>query len=453
MPSCSPTSRPGTCRSTRGGRGPSRSSASTSSSTGRTGSPTACGSSGRPTRRTTRASTSTSPPRCGRSGTTRPRSSPGCRCRCSGCRRPWCSSASRSASSTSSSCTPSVWTGSSARSSRSCTDRRTASPRGWAPTGSSGCRPTSTPRSCATYVARRGCATSSATSSGHPAGSRTRPRRTLVPFEVTQRQGGVTVERRADDSEVGVGPGPLSRIPEAARQAVLDAAAVLQVRRSEAAAQVACGELPDVVIVARGLQGINDWIREASTGWRELLSVRPGGTAAELRVTLPHNRVLVNAGLRMVSIFHRQGLEVDARVLLANEPVGTYLYGIAPVQMKIVDRRFVLLQGPVVDGESTLMTASSAACLEAAWRYWQATLDSSFAAGSEGVGALGDLSPRQRQIVALLATGTGDEAIAVSLGVSVRTVRSDIAALLDLLGVKTRFAAGIRLQLWSDHSG
>ena len=261
------------------------------------------------------------------------------------------------------------------------------------------------------------------------------------------------MERRADDSEVGVGPGPLSRIPEAARQAVLDAAAVLQVRRSEAAAQVARGELPDVVIVARGLQGINDWIREASTGWRELLSVRPGGTAAELRVSLPHNRVLVNAGLRMVSIFHRQGLEVDARVLLANEPVGTYLYGIAPVQMKIVDRRFVLLQGPVVDGESTVMTASSAACLEAAWRYWQATLDSSFAAGSEGVGALGDLSPRQRQIVALLATGTGDEAIAVSLGVSVRTVRSDIAALLDLLGVKTRFAAGIRLQLWSDQSG
>ena len=92
------------------------------------------------------------------------------------------------------------------------------------------------------------------------------------------------MERRADDSEVGVGPGPLSRIPEAARQAVLDAAAVLQVRRSEAAAQVARGELPDVVIVARGHQGINDWIREASTGWRELLSVRPGGTAAELAV-------------------------------------------------------------------------------------------------------------------------------------------------------------------------
>lgn len=246
------------------------------------------------------------------------------------------------------------------------------------------------------------------------------------------------------------GPAARVRIPESARQAVLDAAAVLQVRRSEAAAQVARAERPDVVVVARGLERVNDWIRDASTSWQELLSVRPGATAAELRVTLPHNRTLVNGGLRMVSIFHRQGLELDARVLLANEPVGTYLFGIATVQMKIVDRRFVLLQGPVLDGESSVMAVSSAPCLEAAWRYWEATLDSSFAAGSEGMGALGDLTPRQRQVVALMVTGVGDEAIAVSLGVSVRTVRSDIAALLDLLGVKTRFAAGVRLQLWSD---
>ena len=207
-------------------------------------------------------------------------------------------------------------------------------------------------------------------------------------------------------------------------------------------------ELPDVVVVERGHARINQWIHEASTGWRELLSVRPGGTASQLRATLPHNRALVNDGLRMVSIFHAQGLEVDARVLLANEPVGNYLLGIAPVQMKIVDRRSVLLQGPALDGEPTLMSVTSAPCLEAAWRYWEATLDSSFPPGGEA-GALEDLTPRQRQVVALMATGAGDEAIAASLGVSVRTVRSDIAALLDVLGVKTRFAAGIRLQLWS----
>ena len=125
-----------------------------------------------------------------------------------------------------------------------------------------------------------------------------------------------------------------------------------------------------------------------------------------------------------------------------------YRFSVAPVQMKIVDRRYVLLQGPVIDGEPSVMAVSSGPCLEAAWRYWHASLGSSFPA-LEGVGTLSDLTARQRQVVALMATGIGDEAIAASLEVSVRTVRSDVAALLDLLGVKTRFAAGIRLQLWS----
>ena len=42
--------------------------------------------------------------------------------------------------------------------------------------------------------------------------------------------------------------------------------------------------------------------------------------------------------------------------------------------------------------------------------------------------------------------------IAAALDVSVRTVRSDVAAILDALNVRTRFAAGMRLQLWSDGS-
>lgn len=41
---------------------------------------------------------------------------------------------------------------------------------------------------------------------------------------------------------VGVGLGPRNRIAEATRQTVLDAAALLQVRRSEAAAMLSRGE-------------------------------------------------------------------------------------------------------------------------------------------------------------------------------------------------------------------
>ena len=257
------------------------------------------------------------------------------------------------------------------------------------------------------------------------------------------------MESRADGSQAGVGdPGARHCIPEADRQAVLDAAAVLQVRRSETAALVAQRELPDAEIVERGYDRINTWLLEATTGWRELLSVRPAGTTAQLRGSLPNNRVLVKRGLRMVSIFDVDGLEPEARILLANEPAGTYLLSVAPVQMKIVDRRFVLLQGPEIDGEPTVMAVSSGRCLDAAWRYWEAAIKTSFPAGDR-INTLRDLTPRQRQVVALMSTGLGDEAIADSLGVSVRTVRSDVAVVLDALGVRTRFAAAVRLQLWS----
>lgn len=256
------------------------------------------------------------------------------------------------------------------------------------------------------------------------------------------------MQSRAEGWTVGVGLGPRNRIPEAARQAVLDAAAVLQVRRSEVAALAGRGEAPDVDIVGIRPEDVNGWMMEASADWRELFSVRPAATATQLRVSLPRNRALVEDGLRMVSIFDADALDLDARLLLANEPVGRYRFSVAPVQMKIVDRRYVLLQGPVIDGEASVMAVSSGPCLEAAWGYWQASLASSFPVPEE-VGTLGDLTARQQQVVALMATGLGDEAIAVSLGVSVRTVRSDVAALLDTLGVKTRFAAGVRLQLWS----
>lgn len=243
---------------------------------------------------------------------------------------------------------------------------------------------------------------------------------------------------------VGVGLGPRDHIPHAAREATLDAAAVLQVRRSELATRVAEGRVVGAEIVAVGLDRANDWLVEVTPTWRELLSIRPASTSAQLRASMPHNRRVVRAGLKMVSILDNDGTRPDARVLVANESVGTYLFGVGPVQMKIVDSRFVLLQGPVVDGEPTLMAVTSGPCVDAAWRYWEAALESSFPARGS-VPPPVDLTPRQHQIVALLANDLGDDAIAEALGVSVRTIRSDVAAILSALGVRSRFAAGLRL--------
>lgn len=243
----------------------------------------------------------------------------------------------------------------------------------------------------------------------------------------------------------GVGMGPMTRMSMDAMQAVLDAAAALQVRRSEAAAQAARGELTGGEVVAVGIGAIQDWLRSELTTCRENLSVRPTGSLTQLRASLPYNRKYVESGARMVSVFDYFGLETDARLLLANEPVGDYLFGRAPIQMKIFDRRQVLLDGPTIDGAGSLMAMHSSACMEAAWRYWEAVVDSAIPVEDAGISDLSVLTKRQRQIVALLASDLGDEAVAASLGVSVRTVRSEVAAVLAALGVKSRFAAATRL--------
>ncbi|MGH8891486.1 MAG: hypothetical protein ACRDV3_17200 [Acidothermaceae bacterium] len=53
------------------------------------------------------------------------------------------------------------------------------------------------------------------------------------------------------------------------------------------------------------------------------------------------------------------------------------------------------------------------------------------------------LAPIQRQIVALMAVGHSDDAVAEHLGLSVRTVRRQVAEVMERLGADTRFAAGI----------
>jgi len=251
---------------------------------------------------------------------------------------------------------------------------------------------------------------------------------------------------------LGVGNGPSTRLSPQAVQTVLDTAAVLQVRRSEAAALAAKGELTDGEVVAVGIAAVQKWLETSSKAWREVLSARPAASTTQLRAGLPINRSYLATGGRMVSVFDYYGLDTDARLLLANEPIGDYLFGRAPVQMKIGDRRFVILDGPFIDGSMSLMSIHSGPCMEAAWRYWDAVVASAVPVEDAGICDLGLLTKRQHQVVALLASDLGDDAIAASLGVSVRTVRSEVAAILAALGVKSRFAAGVRVQMWSHDS-
>lgn len=53
------------------------------------------------------------------------------------------------------------------------------------------------------------------------------------------------------------------------------------------------------------------------------------------------------------------------------------------------------------------------------------------------------LETRDQRLLELLATGAQDETVARQLGVGVRTVRRDVARLMDRLGARSRFEAGV----------
>lgn len=225
----------------------------------------------------------------------------------------------------------------------------------------------------------------------------------------------------------------------------MDAVARLQVERSRVVSAMERGQRVAARLLGRGAQRLNVAMAQAARSWRHLESIRITGTVEQLSVSLPNNAHLLAAGLRMTSVWHHPGLEPDVRLKLAGEDPSVYFFGYAPVQMKVVDGRSVLLEGPLVRGERTVIDVEDRACLAAARGYWDAVVSRVHPCDAE-TAALVDLTVRQRRVIALMLTSTSDDEISRKLGVSVRTVRTEIATALSMLDAPNRFAAGVRLR-------
>ncbi|GIL37228.1 helix-turn-helix transcriptional regulator [Phycicoccus sp. DTK01] len=236
---------------------------------------------------------------------------------------------------------------------------------------------------------------------------------------------------------------PGSRFAPSQRAAVTDAGMALWAERTRLCRDLEAGASTECRIGAVG-NDVNEWLTAEAVTWRHLLSVRPTATPAQLRMSLPGNRALVERGLEMVSVFDYERLDDECRRMLVAEPVGDYLFAVADIQMKVIDHERVLLEGPTVDGQFSVIDVRSPRVLEQAMSYWNAVLASAFGCGTERAEAV-HLSERQERVVDLMQQGMTDEAVARHLRVSVRTVRSEVARILETLEVRSRFSAGFRL--------
>lgn len=231
------------------------------------------------------------------------------------------------------------------------------------------------------------------------------------------------------------------------RQAVMDASLRLQLVRAARCDDWASGRprRAEVHLFGKDQQGMRDWLHDECTGAGELIAVT-STRQQTLESFAPSHRVnydLVQRGVRMTSFFDPSGGSAAVTDFIISAEEMPYYVACGPIQLKLFDGERVLVEGPVADGERSLMLMTGAEAVNAARQYLKAVRRSAIRAGELRDREV-DLTPRQHLIAYQLSEGCTDDQIAEVLDISVRTVRYEVSRLLDVLEVKTRFAAGVR---------
>lgn len=152
-------------------------------------------------------------------------------------------------------------------------------------------------------------------------------------------------------------------------------------------------------------------------------------------------------GVRRRAIYDHGWLDSPERLAAAGEAAArlgerSRVLAEAPLTLLAVDRAAALVR----DGETALVLRSSALLdgLLSLWELlWQRALPLYPGGPAEGRG--GGLSDDDERLLALSASGLTDRAIARRLGVAQRTVERRMRRIMNTLGARTRFQAGLRV--------
>lgn len=198
-----------------------------------------------------------------------------------------------------------------------------------------------------------------------------------------------------------------------------------------------------IVAVATG-SSVSRWITGAASGRRSLRTALAYPAPEEVGTILQTSRDLADRGTAVTSVWDVERLPLATRLTLVAEDAPGSRFGFAPAELHFVDGDCVVLDGPVIRGSRSFMAVSDPEAIRAAQSYWDAVMSTSYACAEE-LAVVENLSRRQIRVLALMVTTRSDEKIAAHLNCSLRTIRSDVAQVLSVLDVQTRFAAGVRI--------
>ncbi|MGW2671454.1 LuxR C-terminal-related transcriptional regulator [Streptomyces sp. NPDC001272] len=233
-----------------------------------------------------------------------------------------------------------------------------------------------------------------------------------------------------------------------------------ELARSKAAVARAVAEFADLRPNTRadgverlvGLDAIQTRLEALTRGLtRECLAIAPGG--AQSQSSLDASRPLDEAALaRQVSmrVVYQDSAMNDAATLAyaqwTTEQGGQVRTSpVLPPRMLVFDRETALVPIDPANSRLGALCTTSAGIVTSLVALFEQTWDTAVPLGADRrERPEGGITTGERMLLKLLAGGMTDEAVGKRLGVSLRTVRRQMSALMERLDATSRFEAGLK---------
>ncbi|MER5749037.1 LuxR C-terminal-related transcriptional regulator [Streptomyces sp. NPDC002088] len=200
-----------------------------------------------------------------------------------------------------------------------------------------------------------------------------------------------------------------------------------------------------------GLDRVRDRLATLTSEVRsEVLTLAPDGAQTEdnMRASRPLNQDLLDRGVRMRTIYldsvRNSPATVNHATWLAAHGGEVRTAPSLPTRMIILDRSRAILPVSSDDTSAGAVVLTGNGTLTALCALFESIWQTAGPFGETSRRDSQGLTPQEANVVLLLSNGHTDESIAKRLGVSPRTARRIAGELMERLGARSRFEAGVR---------
>jgi DNA-binding CsgD family transcriptional regulator len=182
----------------------------------------------------------------------------------------------------------------------------------------------------------------------------------------------------------------------------------------------------------------------------ECLSFMPGGghSAASLAASRPLDETALGRGVSLRTIYESGMRDHPPTAAYAHWLVQTggavRTTPALPTRMVLVDREVALLPADPGDRRAGAVQITGPGMIAALLALFEQVWATANPFGGESESAGHGLTEQQRDLLQLLGQGLTDDGAAKRIGVSGRTARRMVAELMERLGARSRFEAGVR---------